>query len=54
MCIRDRYKALFELDGVELDFDMGALEAIADKTLEDVYKRQAILLLSAWTTETAF
>ena len=32
--ITKQYKALFELDGVELDFDMGALEAIADKTLE--------------------
>lgn len=32
--ITKQYKALFELDGVELDFDMGALEAIAEKTLE--------------------
>lgn len=32
--ITKQYKALFELDGVELDFDIGALEAIADKTLE--------------------
>ena len=29
-----QYKALFALDGVELDFDRTALEAIADKTLE--------------------
>ena len=32
--ITKQYKALFEIDGVELDFDMGALEAIANKTLE--------------------
>lgn len=32
--ITKQYKALFALDGVELDFDMGALEAIAEKTLE--------------------
>ena len=29
-----QYQALFALDGVELDFDRPALEAIADKTLE--------------------
>lgn len=29
-----QYKALFALDEVELEFDHGALEAIADKTLE--------------------
>ena len=29
-----QYKKLFELDGVDLEFDDGAIEAIADKTLE--------------------
>jgi len=29
-----QYKELFILDGVELEFDKGALEAIADKTIE--------------------
>ncbi len=29
-----QYKELFRLDDVELDFDSGALEAVADKTLE--------------------
>ena len=29
-----QYKKLFELDGVDLAFDDGAIEAIADKTLE--------------------
>lgn len=29
-----QYKKLFELDGVKLDFDDAAIEAIADKTLE--------------------
>lgn len=29
-----QYKELFRLDGVELEFDQGALEAIADKALE--------------------
>ena len=28
-----QYKKLFELDGVDLEFDDGAIEAIADKTL---------------------
>jgi len=29
-----QFQALFQMDGVELDFDRSALEAIADKTLE--------------------
>ena len=29
-----QYKALFDMDGVELEFDDGALEAVAEKTLE--------------------
>ncbi|MCL2508282.1 MAG: ATP-dependent Clp protease ATP-binding subunit ClpX [Oscillospiraceae bacterium] len=32
--ILKQYKALFEIDGVELDFEYAALEAIAEKTLE--------------------
>lgn len=32
--ITKQYKALFGFDNVELDFDAGALEAIAEKTLE--------------------
>ncbi len=32
--IAKQYKELFLLDGVELEFDKGALEAIADKTIE--------------------
>ena len=29
-----QYKALFEIDEVELDFEISALEAVAEKTLE--------------------
>ncbi len=32
--ITKQYKELFSFDGVELDFESGALEAIADKTIE--------------------